>query len=102
MTVQVMRASQAALLQAGETTSAAFAVMTEGERVAHLKNLAINHEHVFIADHEFPYGDTAVAHMVEIKGLVRDWTVVMLQRTSKNGVRGTWPTSIDNFAVIAV
>jgi hypothetical protein len=102
MTVQVMRASQAALLQAGGTTSAAFAAMTEGERVAHLKDLAINHESMFVADHEFPYGDTAIVHMVEIKGLIRDWSVVMLQRTSKNGVRGSWPTSGDNFAVIAV
>lgn len=102
MTVQAMRASQAALLNAGGTTPAAFEAMTDGERVAHLKSLAINQQHVFVADHEFPYGDTASAHMIELKGLARDWTVAMLQRITKNGVRGHWPTSADDFAVIAV
>jgi hypothetical protein len=102
MTVQVMRASQAALLHAGGTTTTEFEAMSEGERVAHLKELAIHHQRVFVADHEFPYGDTATTHMIELKGLSRDWTVAMLQRTSKNGVRGTWPTDADSFAVIAV
>jgi hypothetical protein len=102
LTVQVMRASQAALLKAGATRPEDFEALSEGERVAQLKNLAINHQEVFVADHEFPYGDSAEAHMLELKGLSRDWTIATLQRTSKNGVRGSWPTDADSFAVIAV
>lgn len=102
MTVQVMRASQAVLLAKSGTTTAAFEAMNEGERVAHLKALAIQHRSAFAADHELPYGDAAVDHRLELTGLSRDWTVAMLQRISRTGVRGAWPNDPDDFAVIAV
>jgi hypothetical protein len=98
----VMRASQAVLLDAGNESDQAFALLDDSARVTLLKQLAIAHERVFTPDHQLPYGEPATEHMVEFNGLGRGWSVVTVQHTSQTGVRGAWPTDPDCFAVIAV
>lgn len=101
MRAQVMRASEVALLRAGHDADS-FEKMSAGEKVVHLKQLALAHAEVFTPDHELPYDDVFSDHLLELNGNDRGWTVATLQHTSRTGVRAEWPTEPDCFVVVSV
>lgn len=102
MLAQVMRAPEVALLRAGNDAGA-FEKMNVGQKVEHLKKLAMAHAEVFTADHEIPYDDSFTDHLLELNGNDRGWTVATLQHISKTGVRAGWPAANpDCFVVVSV
>jgi len=100
--VQVLRASQASLLAAGQTSDAAWEAMDPGQKVAHLKQLAIAHKSAFKPDHPLPLDHTATEHRVELNGNERGMTVITVARIGRTGTRTDWPQQTDFFAVLAV
>lgn len=99
---QVLRATQARLLGAGNVSDAQFAALADdGARVQKLKELAAAHPRVFTPDHALPYGHTAKEHVAVFNGLERTWSVLAVRQTSQTGVPGTWPDA-EAFRVVAV
>lgn len=99
---QVLRAPHIALLQAAGTSSAVWEAMSEGERVDHLKKLALTHRAGFRPAHELPLDDRTTEYRLELNGNDRGWTVVTVSRLGRTGTRTAWPTDTDRFAVVAV
>ncbi|MCU1230029.1 MAG: hypothetical protein JWO97_2913 [Acidobacteria bacterium] len=102
MTAQVLIASQNRLLAAGNIIDSDYGLLTDGERVLKLKELAVAHDSVFTPDHELPYPSNVTEHDLVLRGLERTWTVVMIRLTSATSVPASWPKSGDAFAVVAV
>jgi hypothetical protein len=100
--VQVMRASEAALLDAGGTDPAVYAALDLIARAELLRGVAIGHPERFVADHEFPYAAAPGGHAVELGGAERALTVVTLSPVGQTEQRAPWPAEPARFAVIAV
>ncbi|HYI12140.1 MAG TPA: hypothetical protein VEK57_24010 [Thermoanaerobaculia bacterium] len=100
--VRVLRASEAALLGASGSGSAAYEALALPARAAFLRGLALAHPDAFSPDHEQRYPATAGSHTAQFNAVHRGLTVFVLQPISAAEVLPPWPADAGAFLVIGI
>jgi hypothetical protein len=99
---RVLRASGVALLKAAGTDPAGFAALSEPEQVGLLKSLAVAHREPFATDHEQPLPADGGAHLLELGGFDRGFTLIHVAMENRNGARSGWPGSPSGFLAVTL
>jgi hypothetical protein len=98
----VLRTPSNVLLQTAGVNLDDYEAMSEEDRLALLRTLALDHRKVFTVDHPFPYQSTDTGHVSVLNGNDRGWTVYTVLPANKVFKTSTWPTDPLAFAIVAV
>jgi hypothetical protein len=100
--VRVLRVAGRTMLAAVNQDMDAYDALDRPAQAGLLRGLALTHEQLFNADHEYPYLARAGSHRAMLPAKETGLTVFMIEPVNASGQRTPWPTDPHAFLVVAV
>jgi hypothetical protein len=100
--VRVLRVAGRTLLAAANQDMDAYDALDHPAQAGLLRGLALTHEQLFNADHEYPYLARAGSHRAMLPARETGLTVFVIEPVNATGLRTPWPTDPHAFLVVAV